>query len=82
MTLRLEPPLVKIAAASAAAETFSLTIRLTSLRAEEPPAAIFIALSAITRCASSPSNVTSAAANQKPNIFSTKSRTFFPFQTA
>jgi hypothetical protein len=34
MTLRPEPPLVKIATASAPAETFSVTIRLTSLRAE------------------------------------------------
>jgi preprotein translocase subunit SecD len=34
---RSEPPLVKIATASAPAETFSVTIRLTSLRAEEPP---------------------------------------------
>jgi hypothetical protein len=69
MTLRPEPPLVKIATASAPAETFSATIRLTSLRAEEPPAAIFIALRAITRCASNPSNVPSATANQMPNIF-------------
>src|SRR4029077_7290001 len=52
MTLRPEPPLVKIATASAPAETFSVIIRLTSRRAEEPPAAIFIALRAITRCAS------------------------------
>src|ERR1700731_773628 len=70
MTLRPEPPLVKIATASAPAETFSVTIRLTSLRAEEPPAAIFIALRAITRCASNPSNVPSATANQMPNICS------------
>jgi hypothetical protein len=70
MTLRPEPPLVKIATASAPAETFSVTIRLTSLRAEEPPAAIFIALRAITRCASNPSNVPSATANQLPNICS------------
>ncbi|MFZ1092233.1 MAG: hypothetical protein WAN75_23930, partial [Xanthobacteraceae bacterium] len=70
MTLRPEPPLVKIATASAPAETFSVTIRLTSLRAEEPPAAIFIALRAITRCASNPSNVPSATANHMPNIYS------------
>jgi hypothetical protein len=36
-------------------ETFFVTIRLTSLRAKEPPAAIFIARRAITRCASNPS---------------------------
>jgi hypothetical protein len=70
MTLRPVPPLVKIATASAPAETFSVTIRLTSLRAEEPPAAIFIARRAITRCASNPSNVPSATANQMPNICS------------
>jgi hypothetical protein len=68
MSLLPDPRPVKIATASAAAETFSVIIRLTSLRAEEPPAAIFITLRAITRCASIPSNAPSAAANQKRGI--------------
>jgi hypothetical protein len=39
--------------------------RRTALRAEEPPAAIFIAWRAITRCASNPSNVPSTTANHE-----------------
>jgi hypothetical protein len=74
MTFGTEPPLLKIATASAPAKTFSVTVRLTSLRAEEPPAAIFIALRTITRCASNPSNVPSATANQMPNIFPVPTR--------
>jgi hypothetical protein len=41
MTLRPEPPLVKIATASAPAETFSVTIRLSSLRAERTASSDF-----------------------------------------
>jgi hypothetical protein len=37
---RIDYRFVKIAAASAAAESFSVIIRLTSLRAEEPPAEV------------------------------------------
>jgi hypothetical protein len=56
-------------AASVAAETFSVIIRVTSLGAAVPPAAIFITLRTITRFVSNPSSAPSvAAANQMPNI--------------